>query len=58
MSETIAFSVAYGTTFEQIEALRKKMLSFVESERRDYLPTFDVAIVGQTKPVRLKFLRC
>ncbi|KAG8700445.1 hypothetical protein FRC08_004705 [Ceratobasidium sp. 394] len=44
MSETFVFDVAYDTEFEQIEALRRAMLSFVQSQRRDYLPTFDVIV--------------
>ncbi|KAJ4483406.1 Mechanosensitive ion channel-domain-containing protein [Lentinula aciculospora] len=45
MSETFTFSVAYETTFEDLERLRAKMLEFVQSERRDYLPIFDVAVI-------------
>ncbi|KAF8577750.1 hypothetical protein K439DRAFT_1417934 [Ramaria rubella] len=45
MSETFAFDVAFDTTFEQIEALRDKMLAFVTAQRRDYLPSFDVVVV-------------
>ncbi|KZT70940.1 hypothetical protein DAEQUDRAFT_666983 [Daedalea quercina L-15889] len=45
MSETFEFDVAYATTFEQIEKLRELMLAFVKSERRDFLPSFDVSIV-------------
>ncbi|EAU91403.1 hypothetical protein CC1G_01892 [Coprinopsis cinerea okayama7 len=44
MSETFNFDVAYGTTFEDLERLREKMLSFVQQERRDYHPVFDVNI--------------
>ncbi|KAG8753694.1 hypothetical protein FRC12_011461, partial [Ceratobasidium sp. 428] len=44
MSETFKFDVAYDTKFEKIEALRSRMLSFVQSQRRDYLPTFDVEV--------------
>ncbi|KAJ4002056.1 Mechanosensitive ion channel-domain-containing protein [Lentinula boryana] len=45
MSETFTFSVAYETTFEDLEKLRAKMLEFVQNERRDYLPIFDVAVI-------------
>lgn len=48
MSETFAFEVAYGTTFEQLETLRDKMLIFLKTERRDYLPSFDVMVVGMS----------
>ena len=46
MSETFAFEVAYETTFKQLETLRDKMLMFLKTERRDYLPSFDVVVVG------------
>ncbi|KAF5393511.1 hypothetical protein D9757_000597 [Collybiopsis confluens] len=45
MSETFKFEVAYSTTFEELEALRTKMLQFVQSEKRDYLPVFDVTVI-------------
>jgi len=45
MSEAFEFSVEYSTTFEQIEDLRSRMLTFVKVERRDYLPIFDVYIL-------------
>ncbi|KAG9078412.1 hypothetical protein FRC06_008379 [Ceratobasidium sp. 370] len=44
MSETFVFDVAYNTEFEHIEALRHRMLSFVQSQGRDYLPTFDIMV--------------
>ena len=44
MSETFEFEVSYGTTFEQIERLRTKMLAFVKSQSRDFLPSFDVIV--------------
>jgi hypothetical protein len=46
MSESFSWDVAYNTTFEAIEALRAKMLAFVKSERRDFLPAFDIVVVG------------
>lgn len=46
MSETFAFDVAYDTTFEQLEQLRERMLLFLKRERRDFLPSFDVFVVG------------
>ncbi|KIK67405.1 hypothetical protein GYMLUDRAFT_156530 [Collybiopsis luxurians FD-317 M1] len=45
MSETFKFEVAYSTTFEDLEQLRENMLKFVQSEKRDYLPVFDVAVI-------------
>ena len=44
MSETFEFDVAYDTSFEQIEKLRAKMLAFVKTEARDFLPSFDVIV--------------
>jgi len=44
MSETFTFNVNYSTTFEDLEKLRARMLAFVESERRDYQPIFDVKV--------------
>ncbi|KAI0768432.1 hypothetical protein BC629DRAFT_1583550 [Irpex lacteus] len=45
MSEPFTFDVAYSTTFEQIERLRELMVSFLNSERREFLPQFDVLVV-------------
>ncbi|KAI0256318.1 hypothetical protein BJV78DRAFT_1117812 [Lactifluus subvellereus] len=45
MSESFTFEVGYSTTFEQIEKLRGLMLGFVQSERRDFQPLFDIAVV-------------
>lgn len=42
--ESVTFDVDFGTTFEQIEALRARMLAFVEAERRDYLPVCDFTV--------------
>ncbi|KAI0035878.1 hypothetical protein K488DRAFT_42300 [Vararia minispora EC-137] len=44
MSEPFVFDVAFDTTFEQIEELRKKMLEFVSANGRDYQPTFDIVV--------------
>lgn len=46
MSEDFEFDVDYSTSFERLEALREKMLAFVKSEPRDFLPAFDVEVVG------------
>lgn len=46
MSEPFTFDVAYDTTFEQIEALRGRMIAFLSSERRDYVAVFDVIVMG------------
>jgi small-conductance mechanosensitive channel len=45
MSESFSFDVDYGTTFEQLEELRDKMLTFLKTQKRDFFPTFDVAVV-------------
>jgi hypothetical protein len=49
MSETFTFDVAYDTTFEQLEELRGKMIAFLQKERRDFLPSFDLAVVGRCR---------
>ncbi|KAF7361876.1 Mechanosensitive ion channel protein [Mycena venus] len=45
MSESFTFDVNYSTSFEDVEKLRQKMLTFVTTERRDYQPAFDVVVV-------------
>jgi small-conductance mechanosensitive channel len=47
MSETFTFDVAYTTTFEQLETLRNQMLAFLTHERRDFLPSFDLTVIGK-----------
>jgi len=42
--ENVTFDVAFDTPFEKIEALRARMLLFVETERRDYLPVCDFTV--------------
>ena len=46
MSESFSFDVNYSTTFKQIETLRSLMLGFVQMERRDFQPLFDVIVLG------------
>jgi small-conductance mechanosensitive channel len=46
MSEPFTFDVAYHTSFEQIEALRGRMIAFLSNERRDYVAVFDVTVMG------------
>lgn len=53
MSEPFTFDVAYETSFEQIEALRGRMIAFLSNERRDYVAVFDVTVMG--KGVASKF---
>ena len=43
--------VAFDATFEQIEELRSRMLEFVKSERRDFLPLFDVTVDSEYRPL-------
>jgi len=45
MSESFTFDVNYSTSFEDLEKLRQRMLTFVTTERRDYQPAFDVVVV-------------
>ncbi|KAI0001284.1 Mechanosensitive ion channel-domain-containing protein [Russula compacta] len=45
MSESFTFDVDYSTTFKQIERLRSLMLGFVQMERRDFQPSFDIVVV-------------
>jgi len=45
MSESFTFDVNYTTTFENVESLRQKMLTFVTTERRDFHPAFDIVVV-------------
>ena len=53
MSETFMFDVNYGTTFADLEKLREKMLAFVNSERRDFQPAFDVSVKGTSNPTNV-----
>ncbi|KAJ7170538.1 Mechanosensitive ion channel-domain-containing protein [Mycena crocata] len=45
ISESYQFSVSYSTSFEDVERLRQRMLSFVTTERRDYQPAFDIVVL-------------
>ncbi|GAA6010882.1 hypothetical protein JCM10207_003974 [Rhodosporidiobolus poonsookiae] len=42
--ETFTWDVDFGTTFEKIQALRARMLEFVQQERRDFLPVVDITV--------------
>ncbi|KWU45155.1 hypothetical protein RHOSPDRAFT_10799, partial [Rhodotorula sp. JG-1b] len=44
ISETFTFDVDFGTTFEKIEALRARMLEFLQTERRDFRPFIDISV--------------
>jgi len=55
MSESFLFDVDYSTSFEQLEALRDKMLVFLKAEKRDFLSSFDVTVVGMfPNPLRFR----
>ncbi|KAF7321301.1 Mechanosensitive ion channel protein [Mycena kentingensis (nom. inval.)] len=45
MSEAFTFDVDYSTSFEDLQKLRERMLTFLVRERRDYQPAFDVVVV-------------
>ncbi|GAA6058718.1 hypothetical protein JCM10212_003406 [Sporobolomyces blumeae] len=50
--ESFSFDVDFSTSFEKIEALRTRMLEFLETEKRDYIPSIDITIqdfAGQGK---------
>ncbi|GAA5821690.1 hypothetical protein JCM11251_000973 [Rhodosporidiobolus azoricus] len=50
--ETYTWDVDFGTTFEKIEALRTRMLEFLQQERRDFIPDINITIqdfAGQGK---------
>ncbi|GAA5928375.1 hypothetical protein JCM3775_000591 [Rhodotorula graminis] len=43
--ESYTWDVDFGTPLEKIEALRARMLEFLEQERRDFIPAIDISIV-------------
>ncbi|SJX62625.1 uncharacterized protein SRS1_13424 [Sporisorium reilianum f. sp. reilianum] len=45
IEETFKFEVAYSTSFAQIEALRAKMVHWLDGEKRDFLPGLDINVV-------------
>lgn len=49
-----SIEVAWDTSFEQLEALRARMLAFVKEERRDYQPVFDVIVDSEYTPICVK----
>lgn len=54
MSDPFLFDVAYDTSFEQIEALRGRMIAFLSNERRDYVAVFDITVMGKGPPGNLR----
>ena len=51
-SSSLLVDVAFDTTFEQIEELRSRMLTFVKTERRDFLALFDVTVDSECLPLQ------
>ncbi|GAA6033047.1 hypothetical protein JCM8097_000117 [Rhodosporidiobolus ruineniae] len=52
ISETYTWDVDFGTTFEKIQALRARMIEFLQEERRDFNPSLDITVqdfAGQGK---------
>ncbi|PWN51532.1 hypothetical protein IE53DRAFT_386088 [Violaceomyces palustris] len=45
IEETFKFSVAFNTSFQQIEQLRAKMVHWLDGEKRDFLPGLDISVV-------------
>jgi hypothetical protein len=45
MSEKVQLSADFGTTFSQIQNLRREMIAFVESNSRDYASELEVEII-------------
>ena len=43
-SETFVFEVGFETSFDDLQALREKMILFLKDNKRDYLPVFDVTV--------------
>lgn len=54
MSETINLAVDFGTTFEDIQALKEEMSKFIKSNDRDYSPNFNIEVAGVNNLDRLE----
>ncbi|KAF8625434.1 hypothetical protein AX15_005393 [Amanita polypyramis BW_CC] len=48
MSETFSFIVGYDTSFQDLERFRDQMLVFLQSEKRDFQPVFDLTVQDLT----------
>ncbi|GAA6058014.1 hypothetical protein JCM3770_006647 [Rhodotorula araucariae] len=46
--ESFTWDVDFGTTFEKIEALRARMLEFLQQESRDFIPVIDISVLDFT----------
>ncbi|WVN85447.1 uncharacterized protein L203_100593 [Cryptococcus depauperatus CBS 7841] len=44
IAEEFTFEVDFATTFEALQALRARMLKFLNDNNRDFLPVFDVTV--------------
>lgn len=53
ISESFEFSVAFATTFDQLQNLRAKMLRFCKENPRDFLPQFDVTVADMPDQAKL-----
>ncbi|EGG03241.1 uncharacterized protein MELLADRAFT_65659 [Melampsora larici-populina 98AG31] len=52
ISESFTWDVDFNTSFDMIEALREKMLAFLRTERREFVPSIDISVEdfeGQAK---------
>lgn len=56
--EAFTWDVDFGTTFEKIEALRTRMLEFLQQERRDYIPSIDISILDFAGQGKLSLSAC
>lgn len=46
MQESIKLAVDFGTSFEDIQALKEEMAKFVKENNRDFRPDFDIEVAG------------
>ncbi|BGP19258.1 hypothetical protein JCM10213_008223 [Rhodosporidiobolus nylandii] len=42
--ESVTWDVDFSTPFEKIEALRSRMIEFLQQERRDFIPALDISV--------------
>lgn len=55
IQEKFFITVSYSTSFEQVEQLREKMMAWIQTQGRDFLPGLDVEIdsLGDQSSLRL-----
>ena len=46
MQESIKLAVDFGTSFDDVQALREEMTKFIKENNRDFRPDFDIEISG------------